>query len=531
MSKADIYDVAVVGFGPGGEIAAATIGARGHRVIAIEQHLSPYPLPRAVTFDGETCRAIQATGADMTHALQRSTVLPEALFVTADDVPIFSHDWSGELCGYASRQSIFQPDIEAALYGAIARMDNVAVERGTKVTGLAQDDEGVDIEAVAADGVSHSYRARYVIGADGANSFVRETLNFPVYRSGFRSSVLNFDMQLLRPIPERFGGFRMTMDPERPHMFMPIGSDRMRFEMFLKPGDQDSDFLHEEIVWNWLETKHGLGPQDLKLNRQLIYHFGSAVCQQWRSGRAFVLGDAAHSMAPHLGQGANSAFRDARNLSWKLAMVLEGLADERLLDTYESEVKPFVTQIVEESERVARFSLIVDEEVAAKRDVELAQESEPSEVWQWPVLSSGVITQALEGGSGGVAGRVARQGRISRGGQTGLADDVLGAGFQLISMKPIALSADQRRFLNAIGCAVGIVGAPLDEDGIVDLDGRYTEYLGANGVDLIVMRPDFYVFGAGLAEHAGLLVDELRVLLGFIEPATSGTQARLESAN
>ncbi len=531
MSKVDIYDVAVVGFGPGGEIAAATIGAHGHRVVAIEQHPAPYPLPRAVTFDGETCRAVQAAGADMVHALQRSTVLPEAPFVTADDVPIFTQDWSGELCGYASRQSIFQPDIEAALYDSIARMDNVIVDRGTRVTGITQDNDAVEIEAVGEDGTKRTYRARYVIGADGANSFVREALGFPVHRSGFRSSVLNFDMQLLRPLPARFGGFRMTMDPERPHMFMPIGSDRMRFEIFLKPGDQESDLMREETVWTWLESKHGLGPDDLALNRQLIYHFGSSVCQQWRSGHAFVLGDAAHSMAPHLGQGANSAFRDARNLSWKLAMVLDGLADDRLLDSYEAELKPFVTDIVEEAERVARFSLIVDEDVAAKRDAELADEKDHSDVWQWPVLSSGIISRQLAGGAAKITGRVAPQGRISRGDQVGLADDVLGAGFQLISSHPIVLNDGQREFLDAIGCAVAIIGAPADADGITDLDGRYSEFLANSGVELFVMRPDFYVFGAGLAHDAGSLVDELRALLGFSGRASGQTQARLESAN
>ena len=516
MSQQDIYDVAVVGFGPGGGIATATLGARGHRVIAIEQHPSPYPLPRAVTFDGETCRAIQATGGDMALALRRSTVLPEALFVTADDVPVFKHDWSGKLCGYASRQSIFQPDIEAALYEPIARMKNVDVLRGTKVHALRQDDAGVDLEAETSDGTHRQFRARYVIGADGANSFVREALGLPVYRSGFRSAVLNFDMQVLRPLPSRYGGFRLTMDPERPHMFMPIGSDRMRFEVFLQPGDDESIFLREETAWNWLESKHGLGPQDLKLNRQLIYRFGSAICQQWRSGRAFVVGDAAHSMAPHLGQGANSSFRDARNLSWKLAMVLEGTVSDGLLETYEAEVKPFVSQLVEESERVARLSLVNDKEAAAQRDAE-SREQGPAKEWQWPVLTGGVIANGSDGRAADMIGRVSPQGRIARGGEVGLADDLLGGGFQLISRRPIALRADQSQFLAEIGCTVAIIGAPAEEQGIVDLDGTYGDYLSSGDVDLFIMRPDFYVFGACLADNACSLIDELRDSLHFID--------------
>lgn len=514
----DLYDVAVVGYGPGGAIAAAHLGARGLRVLVLEQHVAPYPLPRAVTFDGEACRSIQATGADVSHALQRSTVLKHAPFYDPEGNLLFRLDWSGDLCGYAARRSIFQPDIEAALDTRIASFANVEVMRGVKVEAIAQGADGVTLYATSAGGKRHSFAAHYVVGADGANSFIRSALGIEVTRSGFQSALLNFDMEVLRPLPEHFSEFRMFMDPVRPHMFMPIGTNRMRFEFHVLPGDDEQALLREEIVWNWLASKHGLTREDVKLSRQVIYRYGSVICEDWRAGRAFLVGDAAHSMAPALGQGANSSIRDATNLSWKLAMVIQGIAEERLLDTYQDEMKPFVTELVMEAERIARFAEIHDPEAARARNEMMRQaDTGPSNPWQWPAMQHGVFAPGASGRAAEIVGRLAPQGRLRRAGAIGKGDEVLGPGFQLICRHTPTLDASQTDFLAAIGCTVGAIEAGFDgSNGVEDLDGDYRTFLDRHQIDCYIMRPDFYVFGAGASNDAGTLVDALRSVLSFV---------------
>ena len=75
--------------------------------------------------------------------------------------------------------------------------------------------------------------------------------------------------------------------------------------------------------------------------RQATYTFRGAVADRWRNGRLFLLGDAAHLTPPFIGQGMRAGIRDAANLAWKLALVVRGDADDRLLDTYETERRPY----------------------------------------------------------------------------------------------------------------------------------------------------------------------------------------------
>ena len=134
----DIYDVAVIGYGPSGEVAASTLGGAGHRVAVFERQRSAYPLPRMVTFDGEACRTVQATGVSIDHALRGAVVLQACNFGDAEAIPMLTLDWTGTQCGFPAHYSVFQPDIEATLQEKVDAMPNVDVHRGVEVIGLLQ---------------------------------------------------------------------------------------------------------------------------------------------------------------------------------------------------------------------------------------------------------------------------------------------------------------------------------------------------------------------------------------------------------
>lgn len=506
-----LYDVIVVGYGPGALVATAALGALGVNVLAVERQSEPYPLPRAVTFDAEAARTIKSVGADLNKALANSTVLEDASFLSEDGQVLFALDWSGEEFGFARRRSIFQPEVEAALHDRVTELPSADVVRGTEVCDIVQHPDHVAVTVrPTAGGQSRTLLARYVVGADGANSFVRSVIDPPMMPLDYHSSLLNFDTEILRPLSEKFAGFRWFMDPARPHMFMPIGSRRQRFEMAILPDDTEEFLMDPETPWRWLREKWGLTKEDVKISRQVIYKFGSKVAEQWRDGRVFLVGDAAHSMSPGMGQGACSSIRDARNLSWKLAMVLKGQADESLLDTFQAEMKPFVTQIVMAAEGISRVAQIRDADLARERDERLRSGGVPAPIW--PKIESGFVSHT---GANDAAGRPSPQGMARRQGHAALGDELLGNGFQLVARTLPDGAVEKLKSLFGPEVGFASLDAPAgSEYGFEDLDGSYRSYLDEQGADFYIARPDSYVFAAGTLDQLDEVLGELAAALG-----------------
>lgn len=508
----DLYDVVVVGYGPAGEVAASTLGSHGHRVAVFERHQAVYPLPRMVTFDGEACRTVQATGTDVDKALSTSVVLNACLFADAAEDPLLTIDWSGEQCGFPAHNSIFQPDVETVLQEKVDAMDTVDVFRGTEVVGLIQHDDHVEVTVRpkgSTDEQAHRVvRAKYVIGADGTNGFVRQAVGIEMTDFGMHERWLNFDMDKKKPLPERFHKLIMIMDPQRPHMYMPLGTDRQRFELRVDDAEDDAGMHEPEVVWEFLQAQYGLGPEDLAICRQVVYHYHTRVAKNWRSGRVFIAGDAAHTMTPYMGQGGCSAIRDGRNLAWKMHLVLSGVAAEALLDEYQVEREPHVTELVFASHKLAELVNIVDPAAAAERNYAMRNNLAPP-LPPFPKLEHGVLHWEDDDTIAAVTGTLAPQGRIKRGPQRGRGDDLLGHGFQLISRQSPQLTEAQRRSLREIGATIAVLDDASDPDAIDDIDGVYRAFLDAAGADAYIMRPDWYVFGAVASSQVGELVDEL----------------------
>lgn len=522
----ELYDVAVIGYGPAGEAATATLGTAGHRVVAFDRQPQIYPLPRMATFDGEACRTVQALGTSVDEALKESSVLLTCTFTDADFNPIIPMDWSGTQSGFPAHSSVFQPDIEANFDGRIRAMSNVDVRRGWELVALEQNADFVEMVVQPKKSTDLTereiVRAKYVIGADGTNSTVRKILGLEVKDYGLHERWLNFDMTLKREIDEKMRALVLAMDPVRPHMYMPLGSKRERFEFRVHEHETEEEMTNPQVVWDFIGDKYGLGPDDLEIARQLVYHYYTRVATQWSDGRVFIAGDAAHTMTPYMGQGGCSAIRDGRNIGWRLDLVLRGVSDPSILDDYQVEREAHVSQLVLTSYQLSELINMTDPKAAEERNYAILNHLAPPPA-PFPKLEGGALHREADGSLSEVTGSLAPQGRLRKGQVEGRGDDVLrtldrkNGNFQLVCLTQPDLSADQIAFFTSIGGVVAVIGDSSAVDAVDDIDGVYTAFLSEARADAYIMRPDWYIFGVSAANSTGDLIDDLREKLGATE--------------
>jgi 2-polyprenyl-6-methoxyphenol hydroxylase-like FAD-dependent oxidoreductase len=413
----------------------------------------------------------------------------------------------------------FQPELERAIDRHACAERGVSVERGWVAEGLTRTPSGaqltlrrcVEEEAgrLALTGDARTVSARWLIGADGANSFVREASGIGRRDLGFQERWLvvdaePHDMATLAHLPIA----SQRCDPSRPTTIVQSGPSHRRWEFMLLPGEQPSDFEDPDRVWALLQPWYR--PDDGALTRSAVYEFRSLLADQMRTGRVLLVGDAAHLTPPFLGQGLCSGVRDAANVAWKLDLVLRGLASEELLDTVDPERQPQNEAIIRLAIELGKVLCQLDPQAAAERD-KVVRQADPLPPPALPPLTGG----ALHGGGEAdpLAGKLSVQGLVARAGREGRFDDVVGRGFQLIAASgdPLAaLDAERRRLIELLDMSVATLDADAPQ-GVRDLDGRLTGWLSEHQAHAVLVRPDFYAFGSvPAAEGLPALLEDLR---------------------
>jgi 3-(3-hydroxy-phenyl)propionate hydroxylase len=333
---------------------------------------------------------------------------------------------------------------------------------------------------------------------------------------------------------------RFVCDWRRPAFVSPATHGSYRLEFMLRPGETATDMERPEMIAALVEPY--VDPARFDVTRAVVYTFHHLIAKDWQAGRVFLLGDAAHQMPPFMGQGLCSGLRDAANLTWKLGLVLAGHATPTLLRTYEAERRPHTEEMATVTVQVGRIFLARRRGVAWLRDTALRSiqliprvrrffrhfEFKPLPVHKAGMTASGKAT--------GAEGRMFPQPRVVAADSSAPQplDGVLGAGFTVIGPGVRATMADDRRWLGLPVTFVGVrpqgtkvvthEGGYLD---VVDVDGVLADWYGKYGVDVVVLRPDRFVFGAATGDAASTLPG---ALANALRQAPVGDEARTVAA-
>ena len=357
----DSFDVAVVGLGPAGATCAALLGSYGLKTVAIERERTIYDKPRAFALDHEIMRVFEGLGI-------AAAVAPH----TAPFTPSEYYGVDGQLIkrlgalpppwplGWPPSMVFQQPAVDQILRRRAAEVADV---RYGTVEGIEQSPAAVTLRLD--DG---AVTAKYVVGCDGATSTVRRLLGIEYDDLRFDEPWLVVDLIVnergLAKLPKVSIQY---CEPARPTTYLIGVGNHRRWELMLLPGEKEPD--------PWPLLARWLTPADAQLWRSASYRFHALVARQWRSGRVFLAGDAAHQQPPFTGQGMCQGIRDVANLSWKLDYVLRGRANQALLDTYEMERSAHVRRLTAVIKDIGAVICERDPARARERDRRLLAEA------------------------------------------------------------------------------------------------------------------------------------------------------------
>jgi len=552
-------DVLVVGAGPCGITMANLLGTYGIRCLVIDRSPSVLEFPRAVGIDDESLRTFQAV--QIVHDVLADTLQNTAIRYHTSWGRCFAHvKPSAKPFGWPRRNLFLQPLLEATLRKGAARFATVDLRLGCELETLVQDDEGVRADVRMSTGEVVAVRAHYLVGADGGRSTVRAAVGLELTGATAPAKWLVVDVaddELDAPYSAVY------CHSTRPVLVVPLPYRHRRFEFLLQPDDDEQAVVQPEHVMGLLAPRYGKTPLPTIVSSRVYLHH-SRVAESFQRGRVFLAGDAAHLQPPFFGQGMNSGIRDATNLAWKLAAVVDGHASARLLDSYDQERRGHAAQMVRFATRIGAMyqpKNIVTERLrdVAFRILHLIPGGQEyilqMKYKPMPRYTTGCVVRTTpDRALDDLIGRMFMQPMVeTTDRRVAKLDDVIGTWFAVIGvhLDPASgLDPSTLAWWRSLGARFVRVEAPRSgplpgpRDGatqssgagpeattvVEDVDGAFRDWLLTNpSAEIVVLRPDRYVAAITDRAHLPAVTSELRELLSGTSAHDASTAAGLRS--
>jgi len=345
-------DVAIVGAGPTGLALAGILAAEGIPFLLVDRVAEGANTSRAVVIHARTLEVLEELG--VTDRLRAEGHIVPVFTVRDRDHVLATVRFDRLPTRYPYTLMIPQNVTEAILLRRLREL-GCDVYRPCAVTGLRQEADCVAMTVVSDGQQLQTVRARYVVGADGMHSIVREQAGIGFTGGSYEQSFVLADLRMRWPL--HADEVTLFLSPEGLAVVAPLPGGRHRVVATMddapeRPSIGDVQRLLdargpvteaarvEEIIWS---------------SRFRIHH---RVADRYRAGRILLAGDAAHVHSPAGGQGMNTGIQDAIELGYALAAVLAGHASEDRLDEYERRRRPVAQHVVAFTDRMTRAATL-----------------------------------------------------------------------------------------------------------------------------------------------------------------------------
>lgn len=335
LSRGARRPVVVVGAGPIGMATAIDLAQNGVDVLLLDDDDRLSVGSRAICFAKRTLEIFDRLGCGEPMVGKGVGWNKGRVFHGRDEIYAFDllPEQGHRRPAFINLQQYY---VEGYLFERARALTNLEIRWKNAVTAVAQDSAGVTLQVETPDG-AYRLACDYLVAADGARSFIRRTLGHESKGQTFRDRFLIADVRMEADFPaERWFWFDPPFHPGQSVLLHRQSDNVWRIDFQL---GWDADPVAERQPQRVLPRVQALLGREaaFELVWASVYTFSCLRMAAFRDGRVFFAGDSAHGVSPFGARGANSGVQDAENLAWKLKLVLEGKAPDRLLDSYGAE--------------------------------------------------------------------------------------------------------------------------------------------------------------------------------------------------